>query len=155
MLAYLIANIVISFGLFDYCLDSDVRGKYYHPRINIETFNINSDNMELLPSRIEVCTNASKEEIRFYALHELWHFFWFEFLNDEDKKIYEMFYNYSNNFDFYREYSKKSVEEDFADNFTLAIDSQLENNIINWRILKLKINFIKHLLLKYEQIYKN
>jgi len=143
MLSYLLANIVISFWLFDYCLDSDIRGKYYH----VVT--------PYIESRIEVCLNDSKENIKFYVLHELWHFFRYEFISEEEKKFYEFLFNWSNNLDFYREYGKSSAEEDFADNFALAIDSFSLENKINSRVLKLKINFIKHLLIKYEKTYKN
>jgi hypothetical protein len=52
-------------------------------------------------------------------------------LSEEDKKIYEMLYKSSNALDFYREYSKKSVEEDFADNFALVIDPRYSDNRIN------------------------
>lgn len=128
----LVAAIVITFWNFDYCSTSDIRGKYY-----IES------------QKIEVCQVEDKNEKYFYALHEIGHFFWFKYLTEDEKTLYNILFENSNILDFYREYSKTNAEEDFADNFALIY---IKRNIEpNGRIYKAKNKFIIYLINKYDK----
>lgn len=95
---------------------------------------------------IEICP-TEKEYRKFTILHELWHFFWYKYLTEEERETYIDLYNQSYDNDFYRYYSKSIPEEDFADNFALYYLGNKDNTIRGW-ILEFKIWYIWDLIKK-------
>ena len=70
--------------------------------------------------KVYVCEVDSNRE--FYTLHEKGHYIYFNVLTEKQKKDYKTIYDkhYKKGLKaFYREYSYKSMEESFADDFAL------------------------------------
>lgn len=81
-------------------------------------------------------------DTEFTKHHESAHHIWYQYLTDTERKAYENLYNKvkKNPKAFLRDYSRKSVEEDFADMYAM--------HIMNWTPnihMKKRISFIKKL----------
>lgn len=140
MLIELISAIPIYFGRFDYCWE--VNWKYYQGiEISFDNIHFNKE------PYIEICQTRDIEQMKFTVAHELWHFFWFQYLTDFERTIYWILFDYSWPFDFLREYSKTNKEEDFADTFaTIYRGKDLWHR---WRVFNLKLDYIKLLINRY------
>jgi hypothetical protein len=84
---------------------------------------------------IYVCKDPHTE---FYTNHELGHHVWFDILTEEERKEYTELYEKAKKKGirfFYREYSRTTVLEDFADNFALMVQEKSKPTLaprINW-----------------------
>ncbi len=114
---------------------------------------------EQVKPRIEVCVLENKETVKFALIHEIGHYYWFEYLTREEKQEYRKLYKESLTSDFFMENSKIDTEEDFADNFVLYYADNLKmtfkwNNITYdkkdiislSKKLEEKVNFIWNLI---------
>ena len=112
---------------------------------------------EQIKPRIEICRLESKEDMKFTLVHELGHYYWFEYLTREQKEEYKKLYNQSNYF--FTTNSRIDAEEDFADNFFLYFADDLRlafkkwDNYFTWKDiinksenLKKRIDFIWELI---------
>ena len=131
MIIELISNISITFSNFDYC--DKYNWIYYYEQ------------------RIEICNTWDKEQMKFTLLHELWHYFRYEYMTDEERFNYNSLFVNSKETDFYREYSTKSINEDFADMFALAYIEDLTWN--NSRVFNIKKEYV-HSLIKKQKLLK-
>lgn len=126
MLIELISTISIYFSKFDYCYEHS--WKYYHEK------------------RIEICDTWNKEQMKFTLIHELWHYFRYEYMTDDERFNYNSLFVNSKETDFYREYSKTSISEDFADMFALSYIEDITWN--NSRVFNVKKEYINILIKK-------
>lgn len=81
------------------------------------------------------------ENTEFYRLHEAGHKVWEEYLTEDQKEQYTKLYRNHRQFwveAFYREYSKMTVKEDFADNLALMIQKENSNPYVMKRIRLIK-----------------
>ena len=127
MLTELLSTISIVISKFEYC--DTYHWIYYQQE-----------------KKIEVCKTWNKEQMKFTLIHELWHYFRYEYMTDEERFNYNSLFVNSKETDFYREYSTTSITEDFADMFALAY---IED--INWnksRVFNLKKEYINFLIKK-------
>lgn len=113
------------------------------PEINVKCWENIGWIYSVSTQHIYICDVPGKE---MFIEHEIWHHIWFEWLTNEERLQYTKLYNKAITIwdkAFYREYSKQSVLEDFADNFYLA-----RNNIKSNIYIHQRVRFIKKIILR-------
>lgn len=73
----------------------------------------------IIKNEIQICRNATEKE--WVLTHELGHQYWHLGLSLWEREEYRKLFESSKEDDFYRDYSKINVIEDFADNFALIV----------------------------------
>lgn len=97
------------------------------------------------PPAIEICI-SDKKQMKESIIHELWHFFYFQFLNEYDQKLWSILYNKSTIDDFVTWYAMSNEYEDFAETFAIIFTKQKYDKT---ELIEKKIKYIKYLIYKY------
>lgn len=97
------------------------------------------------PPAIEICI-SDKKQMKESIIHELWHFFYFKFLNEYDQKLWSILYNKSTIDDYVTWYAMSNEYEDFAETFAIIFTKEKYDKT---ELIENKIKYIKYLINKY------
>ena len=75
--------------------------------------------------QIAICNWHEQEQTDFHILHEVGHYYWFEKMSQGQRERFKNMYSKTKPENFYRTYSWKMVEEDFADMFAVVAMNKL------------------------------
>ena len=94
------------------------------------------------PAVITICQTNDINQMRWTLLHELWHFFFHQYLNDEEKEIWAILSQSSYINDYISVISMINTNEDFAETFK---NIYLKNKELN----RFKKAYMNYLINKY------
>lgn len=117
------------------CISENISGRYTN-RDSVIRWN------KYEAKTVYICQSNDKQSIKSTLIHELWHYYRYNKLSEEQKQEYqELFEKSSSFFDFGREYGQKNVFEDFATMFEFLHNwwtEEFASPVLNEKILFIK-----------------